>query len=93
MIFYHLELHHHHHHHQLKQENFFFNHLFHHNKQLLNKFFFGPASRISPAPSAPPLPPDDYFLINTKFGENVIEKPEKVIENIDNELNEVPEPP
>ena len=27
------------------------------------------------------------------MGENVIEKPEKVIENIDNELSEIPEPP
>ena len=41
----------------------------------------------------PPLPPDDYFLINTKIGENAIEKPEKVIENIDNALNEVTELP
>ena len=31
--------------------------------------------------------------MNTKFGENVIEKTEKLIENIDNALNEVPEPP
>ena len=43
--------------------------------------------------SALPLLLDDYFFINTKFGENVIEKPEKVIENVDNELSEVPEPP
>ena len=40
-------------------------------------------------PSAPSLPPDEDFLINTNFGENVIENPEKVIENIDNALNEV----
>ena len=93
MIFYHLELHHHHHHHQLKQENFFFQPSLPPQQTTIKQIFFGPASRISPAPSAPPLPPDDYFLINTKFGENVIEKPEKVIENIDNELNEVPEPP
>ena len=39
------------------------------------------------------LPPDDYLLINTKFGENIIEKLEKVIGNIDNELSEIPEPP
>ena len=44
-------------------------------------------------PSAAPLRPDDYFLINTKFGKNVIEKPRKVDENIDNALNEVPELP
>ena len=31
-------------------------------------------------------------MINTKFGENVIEKPEKVIGNIDNALNKVPVP-
>ena len=33
------------------------------------------------------------FLINTKFGENVIEKSEKLIENTENALNEVPELP
>ena len=53
----------------------------------------GSAPRILPAPSASPLPPDDYFSINTTFCENVIGKPEKVIENIDNALNAVPEPP
>ena len=45
-------------------------------------------------PLAPPLPPDDnYFLTNTKLGEIVIKTPEKVIENIDNALNEIPDPP
>ena len=45
-------------------------------------------------PLAPPLPPDDnYFLSNTKLGEIVIKTPEKVIENIDNALNEIPDPP
>ena len=33
------------------------------------------------------------FLINTKFGKNVIEKSEKLIENTENALNEVPELP
>ena len=33
------------------------------------------------------------FLINTKFGENVIEKSKKLIENTENALNEVPELP
>ena len=42
-------------------------------------------------PPAPALLPDDYFLINTKVGENVIKKTEKVIANIDNALNEVHE--
>lgn len=48
-----------------------------------------------PAPSPPPLPPDDnYFLTNTKFDEIVIkEKTEKVIKNINNALNEIPDPP
>ena len=32
-------------------------------------------------------------LINTKFGKIVREKPKKVIENIDNALNKIPEPP
>ena len=45
-------------------------------------------------PLAPPLPPDDnYFLTNTKLGEIVIKTPEKVIENIDNALNEISDPP
>ena len=44
-------------------------------------------------PPAPALLPDDYFLINTKVGENVIKKAEKVIANIDNALNEVHERP
>ena len=49
--------------------------------------------RIPSVPPAPALLPDDYFLINTKVGENVIKKTEKVIENIDNALNEVHELP
>ena len=49
----------------------------------------GPAPRIPSVPSAPLLPPDDDSLINTNFGENVIGNPEKVIENIENALNEV----
>ena len=44
-------------------------------------------------PPALALLPYDYFLINTKVGENVIEKTEKVIENIDNALNKVNELP
>lgn len=40
------------------------------------------------------MPDDNYFLTNTKFDEIVIkEKTEKVIKNIDNALNEIPDPP
>ena len=40
------------------------------------------------------MPDDNYFLTNTKFDEIVIkEKTEKVIKNIDNALNEFPDPP
>ena len=76
----------------LKQDNFF-QPSFSPQQTTSKQNIFGPAPRILPAPSATSLPPDDYLLINTKFGENVIEKTEKVIENIDNALNEVPEPP
>ena len=88
IIIYHQDPHHHYCHHNLNKK-VFFNLLFHHHKHL-NKTFFGPAPRIFPAPSPPPFPPDDnYFLTNTKFNKIVIEKPEKVIENIDNALNEI----
>ena len=40
------------------------------------------------------MPDDNYFLTNTKFDEIVIkEKTEKVIKNINNALNEIPDPP
>ena len=40
------------------------------------------------------MPDDNYFLTNTQFDEIVIkEKTEKVIKNIDNALNEIPDPP
>ena len=40
------------------------------------------------------MPDDNYFLTNTKFDEIVIkEKTEKLIKNIDNALNEIPDPP
>ena len=40
------------------------------------------------------MPDDNYFLTNTKSDEIVIkEKTEKVIKNIDNALNEIPDPP
>ena len=76
----------------LKQDNFF-QPSFSPQQTTSKQTFFRPAPRMLPAPSATSLPPDDYLVINTKFGENVIEKPEKVIENIDNALNEAPEPP
>ena len=44
-------------------------------------------------PSSPLLLPDEYFLINTKFRENIIEETERVIANRDKALIEVPEPP
>ena len=78
----------HHCHHHLNK-TIFFQPSFPPQQTTSKQNFFGPAPRIPPAPSAPSLPPDEDFLINTNFGENVIENPEKVIENIDNALNEV----
>ena len=78
-----------------KQDNFF-KPSFPLQKTTPKQNFFGAAPRIPPAPSTPPLPPPpsyDYFLINTTFAKHVIEKLERVIENIDNALNKVPEPP
>ena len=92
IIFYHQDLHHHNRHYH---RTIFFQPSFPPQQATPEQNFFGPAPRIPPTPSALPLPSDDYFLIKflTKFGENVIEKPAKVIENINNALNKVPEPP
>ena len=90
-IIYHQDLHHHPRHHHLNK-TIFFQSSFPPQQTTLKQNFFGSAPRIPPTPSVLLLPPDNYFLINTKFGENVIEKPEKVTENIDNALNKVPVP-
>ena len=76
-----------------KQDNFFPQLSFPLQQTTPKQNYFWPVPRIPREPSAPPLPPDDCFLINTKFGENGREKPEKLNENTDNALNEVPEPP
>ena len=82
IIIYHQDFHHHHQHHHLNKKNFF-RPSFPPQQTTLKQNFFGSAPRIPPAPSVSLIPPDNYFLINTKFGENVIEKPEKVTENIE----------
>ena len=47
-----------------RQDNIFFQ-PFSPQQQTSKQNFFGPAPRISPVPSASPLPPDDnYFLTN-----------------------------
>ena len=92
IIFYYQDLHHYNRHYH---RTIFFQPSFPPQQATPEQNFFEQAPRIPPTPSASPLSSDDYFLIKflTKFGENVIEKPAKVIENIDNALNKVPEPP
>ena len=75
-----------------KQDNFFSIFFSTTSNNSLTKLFWTSTKNTTTTPSAPQLPPTDHFLINTKFGKNVIEKREKVIEHIDNALNEVPEP-
>ena len=64
----HQDLHHHHPHHHLNKKIFFQPSF--PPPQISKQNFFGPAPRITLAPSAPLLARnDDYFLTNTKFGE------------------------
>ena len=92
MIIYHLGLYHHHRHLKLNKK-IFFQLPFPPQQTTPKQTFFGPVARIPSALSTRPLPLDNYFSIDTKLGGNVIVNPENVIENIDNALNEVPEPP
>ena len=91
IIFHHQDLHHHPHLQHLNKT--FFIQPFPPQQITPKHIFFYQHQEYPPVPPALALLPYDYFLINTKVGENVIEKPEKVIENIDNALNKVNELP
>ena len=91
IIFYHQDLHHHHHYQHL-QKTFFFN-LFHHNKKLLNKIFWINTKNTACATSTGAAARWLFFNKHKSWWKCHKKKTEKVIENIDNALNEVHELP